>query len=293
MTLVPMPTVHASGFGFPEGPAYLPDGSVAFVDLLRQTIWRYADGETCALATVQGSPNGMRLGPDGALYIANNGGFAPDGLIVRPMSPEISGRIQRLSLDGVASDAAVDLPGEGPWRPNDLIFSPEGDLLFTDPGNWEAVKEFTPEGGYKGGRIFRQSRDGKLNCLTTLFGFTNGLALHPEGSLLVALTLPRKIVKLTFEGAGVSEAQDWCQFDTTMPDGIIFDGDRLYVAGSRSDTLAIVALDGTVAKVIQMEAGSDPTNLALGGGRLWVTLGAPGQLISYNLEEIRALAPGV
>ncbi|ALM36497.1 hypothetical protein BME20236_II1005 [Brucella melitensis] len=31
-------TTHAEGLGFPEGPVYMPDGSIAFVDLLHGVI---------------------------------------------------------------------------------------------------------------------------------------------------------------------------------------------------------------------------------------------------------------
>ena len=82
-------------------------------------------------------------GPDGALYVANNGGIAPLSLEeLKFADPPISGRIQCVALDGSWRDFAVDLPGEAPWRPNDLVFSPAGDIVFTDPQNWEVLQEW-------------------------------------------------------------------------------------------------------------------------------------------------------
>jgi sugar lactone lactonase YvrE len=131
--------VHLEGLGFPEGPVALADGSIVFVDLLHQNVRRYFGGRTSVVATLQGSPNGMRQGPDGRLYIANNGGVAPASLHeVRIMQPQLTGRIQRLALDGHCEDVITELPGKGPWRPNDLVFASDGRIIFIDPQNWAA-----------------------------------------------------------------------------------------------------------------------------------------------------------
>lgn len=280
--------MHAEGLGFPEGPAYLPDGSVAFVDLLDQCIRRYHDGRTDILARIQGSPNGMRLGPDGHLYIANNGGVSPAGLHdVKIMAAAVSGRIQRIHLDGRIEDVITDLPGEGPWRPNDLIFAPGGQIVFTDPQNWEQVKDWSIEGripGYGGGRVFCGRPGQSATLLADCYGFPNGLAFHPDGSLLVAMTLNKNILKFPWHGTHVGEPEIWCQFDNgTAPDGILIHEERMYVAGSLGDKISVIDLDGRLLKTFETGVGSDPTNLAVGGGRLWVTLGIPGQLISFVL----------
>src|SRR5215475_409306 len=111
--MVSTPTVQVRGLGFPEGPVVLADGSIAFVDLLHQKVRTWRDGVLSELCTLPGSPNGMRLGSDGALYVANNGGIAPESLeVLKFADPTISGRIQRVALDGSWRDYAVDLPGE-------------------------------------------------------------------------------------------------------------------------------------------------------------------------------------
>jgi hypothetical protein len=95
----------------------LPDGAIAFVDLFDQKIRLYRDGAVRGICTVKGSPNGMRLGPDGALYLANNGGLSPRrGGRPEVVEPQISGRLQRVTQEGAVSDVAVNLPGEAPCR---------------------------------------------------------------------------------------------------------------------------------------------------------------------------------
>ena len=132
------PVIHVSGLGFPEGLVVLPDGVIAFVDPFDQKIRIYRDGATHDLCGVQGSPNGLRLGPNGELYVANNGGLSPRPQSSPvPIEPQITGRIQRLTLDCVCRGFAVDLPGEPPWRPNDLVFTERGEIVFTEPQDCE------------------------------------------------------------------------------------------------------------------------------------------------------------
>jgi sugar lactone lactonase YvrE len=286
--MVSTPTVQVRGLGFPEGPVVLADGSIAFVDLLHQKVRTWRDGVLSELCTLPGSPNGMRRGPDGALYVANNGGIAPESLEVLKFSdPPISGRIQRIALDGSWRDFAVDLPGEAPWRPNDLVFSPAGDIVFTDPQNWEVLQEWDaadPASPYRGGQLLLATRDGKVTRLAKMTGFPNGLAFHPDGSLLVGLTMEHRIVQFPWLGDRVGEPRTWCRLDDRFnPDGMIFVGDRLFATGSVGDRIAIIDAGGRVLDHIDTGPGSDPTNLCLQGKTLWVTLGLPGQLVSYTL----------
>src|SRR5215468_7950483 len=93
-----------TGLQFPEGPIAMPDGSVLVVEIKRGTLSRVApDGTITVVATCGGGPNGAAIGPDGACYIANNGGFEwheLGGLTLPGNQPHgyIGGRIQRVDL---------------------------------------------------------------------------------------------------------------------------------------------------------------------------------------------------
>ena len=69
--------VLATGLEFPEGPVVMPDGSVVLVEIRGKRLTRvYPDGRKEVVAEIPGGPNGAALGPDGKMYICNNGGFS-------------------------------------------------------------------------------------------------------------------------------------------------------------------------------------------------------------------------
>jgi gluconolactonase len=66
----------AEGLLFPEGPIAMPDGSVILVEIARGTVSRVEpDGTITVVAECGGGPNGIAFGPDGRIYVCNNGGF--------------------------------------------------------------------------------------------------------------------------------------------------------------------------------------------------------------------------
>ena len=79
--------VLATDLEFPEGPVVMPDGSVVLVEIRGRRLTRvFPDGRKEVVAQIPGGPNGAALGPDGKIYICNNGGFSwiPTGKIIMP-----------------------------------------------------------------------------------------------------------------------------------------------------------------------------------------------------------------
>src|SRR4051794_6905676 len=100
------------GLRFPEGPVAMPDGSVLVVELRAGALTRVApDGTTTTVAEVGGGPNGAAIGPDGAVYLCNNGGLNRE--------TRFAGCIQRVDLTTGASDLLYEsCDGEPIGAPN-------------------------------------------------------------------------------------------------------------------------------------------------------------------------------
>ena len=110
---VPELTEIAHGLRFPEGPIAMPDGSIVLVEMFGPRLTRVRpDGTTETIAEIPGGPNGAAVGPDGAIYVCNNGGtFTPvdlGGMVIPGnFDPDryIGGRIQRVDIhDGTVTD---------------------------------------------------------------------------------------------------------------------------------------------------------------------------------------------
>src|SRR3977135_3894924 len=67
--------ILARDLGFPEGPVWMSDGSVILGEISGRKVTRVApDGSKSEIGKAGGGPNGVATGPDGALYVCNNGG---------------------------------------------------------------------------------------------------------------------------------------------------------------------------------------------------------------------------
>jgi gluconolactonase len=132
----------AQGLHFPEGPVAMADGSVVLVEIRRGTLTRVTpDGRRATIAELGGGPNGAAIGPDGAVYVCNNGGawdwqegevHLPDG---PPAQPYRGGSIQRVDLGtGKFSTLYDECEGKPLNSPNDLVFDSTGGFWFTTLG---------------------------------------------------------------------------------------------------------------------------------------------------------------
>lgn len=272
--------VLAEGLLFPEGPIAMGDGEIVFTEIRGQRLSRYKEGEVSVVADTGGGANGATLGPDGVFYVANNGGLCsgPDG--TWQAEDGIAGRIQRVTPEGEVSDLAVDLPGEAPNRPNDLCFGPDGMLYFTDPHNWEDIRNLKP------GRVNRTDLAGKVEQLAEVARFPNGIGFGPDNRLYVAESVTKHVWVYDWSKQGLGEAQQFCVLPKGYPDGFCFgaSGD-LIVAGSMGDLIVVYDSEGTLKEQIDTPEHSSPSNCCIGDGQLYVTYAGSGHLVACDWED--------
>lgn len=174
-------TVFAKNLSFPEGPIALKDGSVVLVELKSRHIKRaFPNGEQKIIATVDGAPNGAALGPNGEIYIVNNGGMSwveHEGLIAPGPQPEdyIGGRVQIISTNGEVRDLYTHYEDGPILAPNDIIMDGAGGFYFTDHGQRRGHD--MDLGALSYGRL-----DGSMvkRLVSPLFT-PNGVGISPDG----------------------------------------------------------------------------------------------------------------
>jgi len=172
----------AEGLLFPEGPIAMADGSVILTEIQGQRLSRITpDGKRETVADTGGGPNGAAIGPDGAIYVTNNGGsfqfIDMGGLNVPGPTPpsHTGGSIQRIDL---ATDKITTLYTECDGKPlvgpNDLVFDKQGGFWFTDHGC------STPEGRKFGALYYALTDGSSIVRWRDHFISPNGVGLSPD-----------------------------------------------------------------------------------------------------------------
>jgi gluconolactonase len=179
----------ASGLQFPEGPIAMPDGSVIVVEIRRGTLTRVTpEGKVEILADLGGGPNGAAVGPGGAVYVCNNGGFtwSEIGDMVIPMSlPDMTnepegfegGWIDRVDLaTGEHTVLYTECDGHRFRSPNDIVFDSAGGFFFTDLGKVRA-RDID-----RGALYYARADGSSVTCVAYGLYGPNGTGLSPDGS---------------------------------------------------------------------------------------------------------------
>jgi gluconolactonase len=282
----PEPTLIASGLAAVEGPTAGPDGWILNVcSITRPTEnWPTRGGDVTATqiarpgrtyrlfntstGEVTGIPAALAFGPDGALYVTDEGRRA----------------IVRVTPDGAQDDLVTTVAGEPLNGPNDLSFDPDGNLYFTDP--WTS----SPENPVGGVCVYLWESE-EVRRLDEGMAFPNGIVVRGE-RLYVAETYPRIIWVYDLPEPGVAtHKRELCTLPDpggetiAGPDGLAFDVEgRLYVAHYGGGGVYVFDESGRQTSLIETP-GDNPTNVCFGGtghAQLFVTVDDPGTLVAFD-----------
>jgi gluconolactonase len=282
----------AAGLRFPEGPVTMPDGSVVVVEIERGTLSRVAagGGSVEVVADLGGGPNGAAVGPDGAIYVCNNGGFiwTELGDMLVPMDLETGsseppgfegGWINRVDpATGKSEVLYTECEGHRFRSPNDIVFDADGGFWFTDLG------KMRPRELDRGGLYYaRPDGSSVVEAVFRLQG-ANGVGLSPAGDrVYVAESFTGRLWAWDLDGPGrIRDPRGMCLLATTGHfDSLAVEADGTVVIAAIGDGICCYHPDGTHEFVTMPDPMT--TNVCFGGDDLrtaYVTLSAGGRLVS-------------
>lgn len=288
------------GLRFPEGPIAMPDGSIVLVEIERGTLTRVQpDGSKEVIAEPGGGPNGAAIGPDGACYICNNGGFnwsydaASGGM--RPVGQAddyVTGRIERIDMATGQVDRLYDnCDGNRLSGPNDIVFDRQGNMWFTDLGK-------ARERDLDRGAIYWAKPDGsQIKEVIQPFTTPNGIGLSPdEKTLYVAETEGGRLFAFDIVGDGEVKLLPYPESlnggryitsDTGMRryDSLAVEaGGNVCVATLFTGGITVAGPDGGTVEFVETGDGYT-TNICFGGENLqkaFITLSWQGLLVECD-----------
>jgi gluconolactonase len=276
----------AEGLKFPEGPVAMADGSVILTEIRGPFLTRVRpDGRREVLAETATGPNGAAIGPDGAVWIAVNGGAFSyrdqDGLAIPGPTPagHEGGSIQRFDLAAGRLETVYD----GLVAPNDLVFDSAGGFWFTDHG-------VSIAGGRRYGALYHAGTDGaSLSRQRGELISPNGVGLSPdERTVYVADTWLQRLWAFDVAEPGmlapgpgyapgriIANLQGYQLLDSLAVEA----GGKVCVATIVNGGITVFDPDGSTEHL----PVPDPvtTNICFGGADMrdaWITAGATGRL---------------
>ena len=287
-------TEITTGLQFPEGPVAMPDGSVILTEMFASRLTRVApDGTKTTVAEINGSPNGLAVGPDGALYLCNNGNaFTPlnAGGLMYPgpfdESRYIGGRIQRVDIaTGTVTDLYTHC-GETQLRaPNDIVFDKQGGFYFTDHGTR------TERSADRTGIYYAKPDGSFIEEVAFPTDGPNGIGLSPdENTLYWAETHTGRVYQRAITSPGKLAPPDASTVLCGLPgyqllDSLAVDGDgNVCVATIVNGGITVISPQGEVLQHIAVD-DRITTNICFGGPdyqTAYITASTTGRLLAMK-----------
>jgi gluconolactonase len=290
-------TEIASGLQFPEGPIIMDDGSIVVVEIAGPRLSRVLiDGTVEVIAEwddpESAGPNGAAVGPDGHIYVCNNGGFVWSEIngMQFPMDrvtganqsdSYITGSIDRVDLaTGEIVSIYNEFQGDRLCGPNDIVFDESGGFWFTDLGK-QRRREVDK------GAVYYALPDGSsIERVIDNIDHPNGCGLSPDGQrLFVAQTTTGRLwaYNISEPGALVDDKGVCIANTLSSLDSMAIEADGTIVVAALRDGLLVVRPDGAY-EFLRVD-GPLITNIAFsreGDNVAYITESALGSLIAIE-----------
>ncbi len=259
---------------FLEGPSFDRAGNLFVTDIPHGRIFKVSpSGDWSLITEYDGWPNGLKFHKDGRGFITDyKRGIMTLDVATGKVAPLIE-TIRSESFKGV----------------NDLHFTMNGDLYFTDQGQ-TGLHDPT-------GRVYRYTAAGQLTCLVNTVPSPNGLVLDlHEKVLYVAVTRANAVWRLPImiDGA-VSKVGIAIQLSGGLsgPDGLALDEEGgIIVAHAGLGCWRFDRL-GRPTHFIDPVVGLSLTNVAFQGRRLYMTESESGHILTVDLPAAGRMMYGL
>lgn len=260
---------------FLEGPSFDRNGNLYVVDIAYGRVFRVSPaGEFTVVADYDGEPNGLKIHRDGRIFIADH----KNGILnLDPETGKVTPFIDRPHLERFVGV-------------NDLHFTMNGDLYFTDQGQSGLQSPH--------GRLYRLSADdGRLEAVLDNVPSPNGLVpTLDEKQMLLAVTRANAVWRVRFmpDGRTVAKTGNFIQLSGGLggPDGLAMDEKgNLIVCHVGLGTVWMFSALGEPVLRIRSPEGLSTTNAAFGGPdrkTLYITESATATILKVEMPNVGA-----
>ena len=222
------------------------------------------DGSVTRSVTTGGKTQGIAIHPDGRLFITD---WRQRKIYVASPDGELS----------VYCDQYGD--GTGLRGPNEISFSPKGQLYFTDPGDaWRGIRT---------GALSRVTSTGVAEILADGFEFTNGLDFDPKGEMIYfADTTSPGIFRAPLDSTGCcSPPPPSLSLSPPHNAPMGFVSPRMAICTSPSSVpgkVVVVGISNSASEDYLTLPGLFPTNLVFHKGSTFVCEGQTGSVWKFD-----------
>jgi len=240
----------AEGLSFPEGPAYDYQGSVYFSNCYSNWIGKITRFDLDTFVVAPTSPyqfsktNGMAVYKDGSIFACDYG----------------NGSIVRFTPNTACYPFVTSYNNQKFNRPNDIAFTPEGNIYFTDPKSYDK--------NILDGVVYYIDMETKeVKPAFSGLGFPNGIAIGPcQKFIYVCESAKQRVLRFKInEDRTLTDSIVVVELPGGDPGGIAFDVEgNLYIAHFGGGKIVVVSPEMKILKYIKTP-GKKPSNIEFAG----------------------------